>query len=133
MEFSISRALEILNTTPAVLEKQLGGLSPEWLMQNEGEGKWTPAEIVCHLIHCEEDDWVSRMKVILSETDDKTFRPFDRTKGFEKSKKNTISELLDEFRILREKNTSYLVSLKLTDDDLNTNGIHPAFGEVSLK
>lgn len=133
MEFSISRALEILNTTPAVLEKQLSGLSPEWLMQNEGEGTWTPAEIVCHLIHCEEDDWVSRMKLILSETDDKTFRPFDRTKGFEQSKTNTISELLDKFRILREKNIAFLISLKLTDNELNRKGIHPAFGEVTLK
>ena len=133
MEFSISRALEILNTTPAVLEKQLGGLSPEWLMQNEGEGKWTPAEIVCHLIHCEEDDWVSRMKLILSDTDNKTFSPIERTKGFELSKTNTISELLDRFRFLREKNIAYLISLKLTDNELNRKGIHPAFGEVTLK
>jgi len=133
MEFSISRALEILNKTPAVLEKQLGGLSSEWLMQNEGKGTWTPAEIVCHLIHCEEDDWVSRMKLILSETDDKSFRPFDRTKDFEKSKTNTISELLNKFRILREKNIAYLISLKLTDNELNKKGNHPAFGEVTLK
>jgi len=133
MEFSISRALEILSATPAVLEKQLSGLSTEWLMQNDGDGTWTPAEIVCHLIHCDEDDWVIRMKLILSETDDKTFSPFDRTKGFEMSKTKTISELLDEFRVLREKNIAYLISLELTDTELNKKGIHPVFGEVTLK
>jgi len=133
MEFSISRALEILSTTPAVLKKQLIGLSTEWLMQNEDEGTWNPAEIVCHLIHCDEDDWVTRLKLILSETDDKTFSPFVRTKGFEKSRTKTISELLDEFRVLREKNIAYLISLKLTDTELNKKGIHPVFGEVTLK
>ena len=133
MEFSISRALEILSATPAVLEKQLSGLSTEWLMQNEGEGTWTPAEIVCHLIHCEEDDWVSRMKLILSNTDNKTFSPIERTKGFEQSKTNTISELLDRFRFLREKSIAYLISLELTDTELNKMGIHPVFGEVTLK
>jgi SAM-dependent methyltransferase len=133
MKFSISKALEILNSTPEVLEKGLSGLSTEWLLSNEGEGTWSPAEIVCHLIHCEEDDWVTRMKLILSETDDKTFRQFDRTKGFEKSKLKTISELLDEFRVLRESNIAYLISLKLTDTQLNKKGIHPVFGEVTLK
>ncbi|HMS33407.1 MAG TPA: DinB family protein [Ignavibacteria bacterium] len=133
MEFSISSALEILNSTPAVLEKQLAGLSSEWLMSNEGKGTWTPAEVVCHLIHCEEDDWVARMNLILSDTDNKAFRPFDRSEGFNKSMTKTISELLDEFRVLREKNVAYLISLNLTDTDLNKKGIHPAFGEVTLK
>ena len=133
MEFSISNALEILNSTPAVLEKQLTGLSSEWLMSNEGEGTWTPAEIVCHLIHCEEDDWFARMKIILSDSEGKTFKSIDRTKGFENSKIKTTSELLDEFRVLREKNIAYLISLKLTDTELNKKGIHPVFGEVTLK
>ncbi len=133
MEFSISRALEILNAAPGVLEKQLGGLNTDWLKSNEGEGTWNPAEIICHLIHCDEDDWVTRMKLILSESDDKSFKPFDRTIGFEKSKTKTISELLDEFRALREKNTAYLISLNLTNTDLNKKGIHPVFGEVTLK
>lgn len=133
MDFSISRALEILNATPEVLEKQLGGLNTEWLKSNEGEGTWNPSEIICHLIHCEEDDWVTRMKLILSETDDRSFKPFERNKGFDKSKTKTISELLDEFRVLREKNISYLVSLNLTETELGKKGIHPVFGEVTLK
>ncbi len=133
MEFSISRALEILNSTPAVIEKLLSGLGNEWLVQNEGEGTWTPAEIVCHLIHCEEDDWVIRMKLILNETDNKSFKPFDRTKGFEMSKTKAISELLDEFRVLREKNIAYLIASELTDAELNKKGIHPVFGEVTLR
>lgn len=133
MKFTLIRSLEILKSTPDVLEKQLTGLSTEWLFQNEGEGTWNPAEIICHMIHCEEDDWVTRIKIILSETDSKAFRPFDRTEGFEKSMTHSISELLMEFRILREKSTAYLISLNLSESDLNKKGIHPSFGEVTLR
>jgi hypothetical protein len=133
MEFELNKSLEILESTPAVLEKQLKGLSKEWLIQNEGDGTWTPAEIVCHLIHCEEDDWITRTKIILSDSKDKKFLPFDRTKGFENSKTQTITELLTEFKSLRVQNLVYLKSLKLTEKNMKQPGIHPDFGEVTLK
>jgi hypothetical protein len=132
MKFDLSKSLEILQSTPYILEKQLCGLSVDWLMQNEGEGTWSPAEIVCHLIHCEEEDWITRMKIILSDEKNKKFKPFNRTKGFEKSKEQTIIELINEFKNLRGENLKYLKSLNLTDKDLNKTGIHPEFGEVTL-
>lgn len=133
MNFDLNKSLEILETTPFVLEKQLAGLSKEWLMSNEGQGSWTPAEIVCHLIHCEKEDWIARMKIILSNSKERKFEPFNRTEGFEKSNTHTIAELVNEFKSLRVNNLNYLQSLKLTEDDLNKTGIHPGFGEVTLK
>ncbi len=132
MKFDINKSLEILHSTPLVLEKQLSDLSRDWFMNNEGEGTWTPAEIICHLIHCEEEDWTERMKIILSDEEDKKFKPFNRTKGFEKSKTQTIKELLTEFKLLRKNNLKYLKSLKLSDSELSKTGIHPDFGEVTL-
>ncbi len=132
MDFSLIRSLEILKSTPDVMEKQLTGLSADWLFQNEGEGSWNPAEIICHMIHCEKDDWVNRMKIILSGEANKSFMPFDRTEGFEKIKTHSISELLMEFRNLREKNIEYLISSDLSEKHLNKKGIHPSFGEVTL-
>lgn len=133
MNFNLNKSYEILSSTPSVLEKMLCGLSQEWIMQNEGEGTWTPAEIVCHLIHCEEDDWIARLKIILDETSDKKFKPFERTLGFENSKEKSISELVNEFKKLRAENLIYLKDLNLNAEQLEKTGIHPDFGEVRLK
>ncbi len=43
-----------------------------------------------------------------------------------------MTQLLDEFKTLREKNIEYLRSKKLTDKNLEEKGIHPTFGEVTL-
>lgn len=133
MNFDLNRSFEILSSTPSVLEEMLSGLSQEWLMQNEGEGTWSPAEIVCHLIHCEEDDWITRLKIILDETSDKKFKPFERTFGFEMSKEKSISQLVTEFKKLREENLIYIKELNLNVELLEKTGIHPDFGEVSMK
>jgi uncharacterized damage-inducible protein DinB len=133
MKFNLSKSMEVLRSTPNVLGKQLGGLSKEWVNKNEGKGTWTPAEIVCHLIHCEEEDWITRTKIILSDKENKKFEPFNRTKGFQKSKKKPVSELINEFKSLRKKNLKFLDSLKLTGKQLNKAGIHPDFGEVTLR
>ena len=133
MDFDINKSFETLSSTPLVIEKMLCGLSQEWLMQNEGEGTWTTTEIVCHLIHCEEDDWIPRIKIILDETSDKKFKPFERTFGFEKSKEKSIIELVNEFKKIREDNLKYLKDLKIEEEQLEKTGIHPDFGEVTLK
>ncbi|NNC46662.1 MAG: DinB family protein, partial [Winogradskyella sp.] len=78
MTFKIDKALEILNRTPMVLETLLGGLSNDWLKNNEGENTWSPYNVVGHLIHGEKTDWMTRVKIVLSETGNKTFTPFDR-------------------------------------------------------
>jgi len=133
MKFEISDAMQILANTPLVIENQLSGLKKEWLMKNEGEGTWNSAEILCHMIHGEEEDWISRMDIILSEEENKKFKPFDRTFGFEKSSLQTINDLLNEFKTLREINLKYLRSVGISEEHLKKKGIHPEFGEVTLK
>jgi hypothetical protein len=133
MKFDLNKLLEVLESTPSVLGSMLSGLNSDWVMQNEGGDSLTPAEIVCHLIHCEEEDWIPRINIILDESPDKKFKPFERTKGFEKSKEKTIIELVNEFEKLREKNLKYLKSIDLTEEQLTKTGIHPDFGEVTLK
>lgn len=48
-------------------------------------------------------------------------------------KQRSLAELLLEFRTLREENIKVLKSKKLQESDLQRTGIHPAFGEVTLK
>lgn len=132
MNFDISKSIEILSRTPETLEKLLNGLSDEWLYNNEGGESWSPYDIVGHLVHGEKTDWPERTQIILF-SEDKHFRSFDRTAMFEESKGKSIIDLLGEFRTLREKNISKILSYNLDDDKLNMKGIHPKFGEVTLR
>jgi uncharacterized damage-inducible protein DinB len=130
--FSIDKALEVLTQTPKTLYSFLENLSEDWIISNEGEDTWNSFDIIGHLIHGEKTDWVQRTNIILKEQN-KHFKPFDRFAQFENSKGKSIHELLEEFSMLRQKNLSYLKSLNLTENDLALTGIHPEFGEVTLR
>jgi len=132
MKFDLNKSIEILSNTPAVLESLLHNLSNDWLYSNEGPDTWSPFDIVGHLIHGERTDWMERMDIILNR-EDKHFNPFDRFAQFTESKGKSITELLQEFRGLREKNLAFLKNLDLNDDKLDLKGIHPVFGEVTLR
>lgn len=132
LDFSIPRSLEILERTPKVLHALLDGLSDDWTTHNEGGETWTPFDVVGHLIHGERTDWMARIKKCLS-TDDKAFVKFDRTAMFEESKGKTLHQLLGEFEALRKRNIAQLLTLEITEAQLDSIGIHPTFGEVKLR
>jgi len=132
MNFTLEKSLEILERTPDVLITMLQDISADWTSVNEGDETWSVYDILGHLIHGEKTDWVPRADIILSENSDKKFKPFDRFAQFEDSKGKSLSQLLKEFKILRERNIEQLRSKKLTDKNLEDKGIHPAFGEVTL-
>jgi hypothetical protein len=133
MNFNLNESIEILSRTPEVLRKLLSGLPDRWTMANEGGDSWSPFDILGHLIHGEETDWIPRTRVILSSGADREFEPYDRFAQFKKTKGKTLSGLLDEFAQLREKNIAELESFGLSDDKLMLEGIHPEFGRVTLK
>jgi hypothetical protein len=133
MKYNVTQAIAILKQTPLAIETLLKGLSPEWINANEGHGTWSPHDVVGHLIHGEEDDWIPRMKIILDNQGDHRFKPFNRTAMFEKSKGKSLSQLLDEFKRLRKKNLIELKAANLSEADLSRTGIHPEFGEVTLR
>lgn len=130
--FSINGMLEILERTPRVLRELLAGLSDEWTMHNEGGGTWTPYDVVGHLVHGEKTDWMARINKCLS-PDDKAFVKFDRTAMFQESVGRSLQELLDEFAQLRAKNLRAFSALGLSEDQLESTGIHPSFGQVRLR
>ncbi len=132
MNFTIPKSIEILERTPDVLIAMLQDISSEWTSNNEGAETWSAYDVVGHLIHCEKTDWIPRMEIILSDKSDKTFEPFDRFAQFKESKGKTLTELLNEFKQLRNINAALLRSKKLTNEMLTATGVHPAFGEVNL-
>ncbi len=131
MEFTLEKSLPILRNTPVVLAEMTRGLDEEWLFANEGGETWSVFDVLGHLVHGEQTDWMGRVEIIL-EQEDKQFQPFDRFAQFEASKGKSMDQLLAEFKAAREHNIALLLSKKITPEDYQRKGIHPAFGEVTL-
>lgn len=133
MKYDLDRSYEILERTPAILRSILSGLNDEWTTNNEGPDTFSPYDVVGHLIHGEKTDWPGRIKMILEHGTSKTFVPYDRFAMYEDSKGRSLDELLDEFEVKRKDNMLWFRSLDLTEADLDKKGIHPSFGEVTLR
>ena len=132
MEFQLQDAKQILSRTPATLNALLQDLPGEWLLANEGPDTWSPFDIVGHLIHGEETDWIPRARIILEHGEQGTFEPFDRFAMFERSKGKSLSDLLAEFQRLRELRLDELDRMNLTPELLHQRGRHPELGVVTL-
>jgi len=131
--FNIDEAIQILETTPGVLNALLLNLPEGWADSREGPDTWSPYDIVGHLIHGEKTDWILRMQMILEEGSSKPFPDFDRQAQFRESKGKSLSQLLDRFEELRKKNIGELKRQQLTESDFGKTGLHPDFGEVTLQ
>jgi DinB superfamily len=133
MKWELEDVTEILRRTPSTLDSLLRDLPDPWAVHNEGPETWSPYDVVGHLIHGEETDWIPRAKMILEHGETRPFEPFDRVAMFEKSKGKSIAELLDTFARLRAENLRELQQLNLTEDLLQKRGLHPELGIVTLK
>ena len=133
MEFELAQAIEVLKRTPATLDSLLRDLPEPWLVKNEGPETWSPYDVIGHLIHGEETDWIPRAKIILEHGETRAFEPFDRVAMFEESKRKTLAQLLDTFTQLRTENLRELQAMNLTSDLLNKRGRHPELGVVTLR
>jgi hypothetical protein len=84
------------------------------------------------MAHVEESDWMDRTVTILAEGGPHRFEAIDREAGFSRFDGWTLIEVLDHFSAVRTSNLERLAAL-VTLDDLDRVGIHPAFGEVTLR
>jgi hypothetical protein len=132
MEFHLDQGTEILRQTPMTLNSLLRPLSDNWILKNEGSQTWSPFDIVGHLIHGEETDWLPRARIILEHGESRPFDPFDRFAMFEKSRGRSLNELLDRFESLRDQNLKALKEMNLTPEILQERGMHPELGVVTL-
>jgi len=133
MEFQIEQAIVVLKRTPATLDTLLRDLPEPWLIQNEGPETWSPYDMIGHLIHAEETDWIPRATMILEHGETRAFEPFNREAMFEHSQGKSVGELLDTFAHLRAESLRKLQALNLTDVLLDKRGRHPEFGVVTLR
>ena len=132
MKQNLEETVVLLARTPDVLDALLRGLPETWTMGREGEGTWSPFDVVAHLIHAEYENWIPRARCILNHGETQNFAPFDRQGSFEESRRKTLEDLLDEFARARAESLEQLGAMDLRPTDLETKGKHPALGTVTL-
>ncbi|MCC7291431.1 MAG: DinB family protein [Phycisphaerales bacterium] len=122
--------LDVLASTPNVIEKLVRENSQRTLQSRPFEGKWTPNEVIGHLADTE---WVYgfRMRLILCE-DKPSILGMDQEKWVIGQRRNDRdpSDQLAEFRALRTCNLG--VWKRMRPSDLDRVGLHNERGEESL-
>ena len=124
--------IAVLSRTPAALDGLLRDLPDLWTRRNEGGDTWSVFDVFGHLIQGERTDWMQRARIIMQFGETRAFDPFERLAQRRESEGKWLGQLLDEFDCLRAANLDELRGLKLTPDDLQRRGRHPALGGVTL-
>lgn len=132
MEFDLDEGLAVLTRTPVTLRTLLAGLPAPWTSANEGPDTWSPQDVVGHLIHGEETDWIPRAKIILTKGESQAFEPFDRFAQARRFSGWSLERLLDRFGEARAEGIATLRGWHLTRDQLARCGRHPELGQVTL-
>jgi hypothetical protein len=132
MDFSLDLALEVLSRTPATLRTMLYGLPSPWTVGNEGPDTWSPQDVMGHLIHGEETDWIPRANIILTKGESQAFEPFDRFAQARRFADWPLERLVDRFAELRAAGLTTLRGWHLTREQLALRGRHPELGQVTL-
>jgi len=133
MSFDLREALDVLRRAPTVVDTLLRGTSASWHAINEGPDTWSAFDVVGHLIHGEETDWVPRASIILEHGEARAFEPFDRSAQFQRFAGWSLDQLLDRFAELRRTNLEIVRDWHLTEAQLDLPGRHPELGAVTLR
>ncbi|HEY6865684.1 MAG TPA: DinB family protein [Candidatus Eisenbacteria bacterium] len=133
MTFTLDRTIALLECTPSALAALLGGLPGEWTRSNEGAGTFSPYDVVGHLIHGEQTDWIVRARIILEQGEARPFDRFDRFAQSQEGAGRGLGELLAEFAARRAENLATLRSWNLGPGELARRGTHPVLGPVTLR
>ena len=133
MSFDLDQTLDLLDRTPGVLDGLLRRTDPAWHAVNEGADTWSAYDVVGHLIHGEETDWVPRARIILEHGSSRAFEPFDRFAQFRRFAGWALDQLLERFAELRRDNLAIVRGWRLTEAQLDLSGRHPELGAVDLR
>ena len=132
MDLELRPAVSVLERTPAALDALLRGLPEAWVAGDEGPDTFTPRDVLGHLIHGEDTDWIPRAEIILEHGESRPFTPFDRFAFRQWVAGTSPAELLDRFAARRRASLERLAAMRLTSADLSRRGTHPALGPVTL-
>ncbi|HKQ59168.1 MAG TPA: DinB family protein [Candidatus Eisenbacteria bacterium] len=131
--FDLPEGIAILARTPAVLDTWLRALPEAWIRADEGEGTWSPFDVVGHLIDGEETDWIPRARIVLAQGAERRFTPYDRFRHLASRGRDTLAGRLDRFAALRADNLMTLRGWNITEAQLDLTAEHPELGPVTLR
>ena len=132
MDIEYTQAVAVLSRTPATLAALLRGLPDAWTASAEGPETWSAYDIVGHLLHGDEANWLPRVRRILEQGERRPFDAFNRTAMFEKYQGSSLDDLLTAFAQERARSLAALDDLRLTPEQLALTGAHPTLGTVTL-
>lgn len=132
MDYQYDEAVAILRRTPATLAALLRGLPEAWTTSGEGPDTWSAYDIVGHLLHGEETEWLARIQIVLEHGEARPFDAFNRTAMFEKYQGYSLDQLLAAFEQARASSLATLSEWQITPEKLALRGTHPALGTVTL-
>lgn len=132
MDYQYDDAVALLRRTPATLAALLRDLPEAWATATEGPDTWSARDIVGHLLHAEEADWIPRARIILEHGEARPFDTFKRTAMFEQYQTYSLDQLLAAFTEARAQSLAALGELGITPERLALRGTHPALGTVTL-
>jgi uncharacterized damage-inducible protein DinB len=132
MDYQYDEAVAILRRTPATLTALLRGLPEAWTTSGEGPDTWSAYDIVGHLLHGEETEWLARIQIVLEHGEARPFDAFNRTAMFEKYQGYSLDQLLAAFEQARASSLATLSEWQITPEKLALRGTHPALGTVTL-
>jgi hypothetical protein len=119
----------ILSATSHEIANKLQMIGSERAMESPAPGKWSPAEIVCHLADCE-IAFAFRLRQTLAE-DHHVLQPFDQDKWADPYKGLAAKEALSTFIALRQWNL--LLIRKMLSSAASKPVTHPERGPMTFQ
>ena len=132
MTFTLAETFSVLERTPTVVDGLLRGTSSHWYRIDEGPGTWSAFDVIGHLVHGEETNWVPRARIILEHGEARPFEPFDRFAQLQRFSDWSLEDLLDRFAEVRDSNIETVRGWDLQGEQLSLRGQHPELGMVTL-
>lgn len=129
-KFLDGRPLEaILGTTSHEIANKLQMIGPDRTIEPPAPGKWSPAEIVCHLADCEVA-FAFRLRQTLAE-DHHVLQPFDQDKWAAPYKDISAKDALNAFTALR--NWNLVLIKKALSTSASKPVTHPERGIMTFQ
>ena len=132
MQANLEATIAILESTPDALNGMLRNLPGEWTRSNEGGKSWSVFDVVGHLVHADLAIWIFRSRWILENGESQPFPVFDREGHRQLTAGKALSQLLDEFALIRAKKLNELRAMNLSAEDFNRAGKHAVLGATTL-